>query len=119
MINGVMWLLGCQLVGEVVVRLLGLPLPGPVLGMLVLFTVLVLRRPPDDAPVLRTSDALLRHLQLFFIPAGVGIVVLLGTVREEAVPIAVGLVGSWVLGLAVVGWLVTLLRPRESREAAS
>ncbi|MDP3891627.1 CidA/LrgA family protein [Nocardioides sp.] len=115
MINGVMWLLGCQLVGELVVRLLGIPVPGPVVGMVLLFALLQLRRPPEGASVLRTSDALLRHLQLFFIPAGVGVVTFLAVIRDDALPILVAMVVSWVAGLAVVGWLVLLLRPRRSR----
>ena len=36
-------LLTCQLVGEVVVRFLGLPLPGPVLGMVLLFMLFAVR----------------------------------------------------------------------------
>jgi holin-like protein len=37
-------LLFCQLVGEVLVRWLALPVPGPVIGMLLLFLILLLRR---------------------------------------------------------------------------
>ena len=40
MITGALWVLGCQLVGEVVVRSLGIPVPGPVVGMVLLFGVL-------------------------------------------------------------------------------
>lgn len=110
-----MWLLGCQLVGEVIARGLDLPVPGPVIGMVLLFMALVLRRPPESANVLRTSDALLRHLQLLFVPAGVGIVTYLAVLREEALPIVGGLVLSWLAGLAVVGWTVTLaLRARRT-----
>lgn len=109
MIAGLTWLLGCQLVGEVLVRATGAPVPGPVVGMVLLFALLQVRRPADDAPVVRMSDALLRHLQLLFVPAGAGVVGYLSVVREDALPITVALVGSWVLGLAVVGWTVTLL----------
>ncbi|NYG58820.1 holin-like protein [Nocardioides daedukensis] len=109
MLNGMMWLLGCQLVGEVISRGLDLPVPGPVLGMVLLFIVLQVRRPPADANVLRTSDALLRHLQLLFIPAGVGVVTYLAVLRDDALPIVGGLFLSWLLGLVTVGWLVVLL----------
>ena len=44
MITGALWVLGCQLVGEVVVRSLGIPVPGPVVGMVLLFGVLTVRR---------------------------------------------------------------------------
>lgn len=109
MINGLLWLLLCQLVGEVLVRTTGLPVPGPVVGMVVLFVLLQLRKPPSDANVLRTSDALLRHLQLLFIPAGVGVVTLLGVIGEHPLPLVGALLVSWAAGLVTVGWLVTLL----------
>lgn len=110
MINGLTWLLVCQLAGEVLVRLVGAPVPGPVAGMLVLFLLLRVRRSPDDATVVRAADGVLRHLQLLFVPAGVGVVVYLGTIRQEALPITVALVGAWLVGLSVVAWSTLLLQ---------
>jgi len=47
------------------------------------------------------------------VPAGVGVVAYVSTLRDDALPIAVAVGVSWLLGLAVVGWTVTLLvRPR-------
>ena len=109
MINGLTWLLGCQLVGEVLVRLTDAPVPGPVVGMVVLFVLLQVRRAGDDATVVRAATGLLRHLQLLFVPAGVGVVVYLGTIRDQALPLLAGLVVSWALGLAVVGWTTVAL----------
>lgn len=114
MINGMMWLLGCQLVGEVLVRSLDLPVPGPVIGMVLLFGVLQVRRPDADSGLLRMSDALLRHLQLLFIPPGVGIVVYLTAIRDDALPITGALFVSWLAGLVTVGGLVTLFVRRRS-----
>lgn len=108
MITGLLWLLGCQVAGEVVVRVAGLPLPGPVVGMVLLFGLLRWRRPRAGAGVLLVSDVLLSHLQLFFVPAGVGVVLYLGLLQDEALPVSVALVGSWLVGLVVVGWLVAL-----------
>jgi holin-like protein len=105
LINGLMWLIGCQLVGELVVRTLDVPVPGPVVGMLLLFLLLQLRRSGDDATVVRAADGLLKHLQLFFIPAGVGVIVYLDAIRDDAVPIVGAMLVSWLVGLAVVGWL--------------
>ena len=112
MIAGLTWLLCCQLVGEVLVRATDAPVPGPVVGMVVLLVVLRVRRSADDAPVVRAADGLLSHLQLLFVPAGVGVVGYLAVLRADAVPIAVAMVGSWLLGLAVVGWTVLLLTRR-------
>lgn len=116
MVNGITWLLVCQLVGEVVVHLTRLPVPGPVVGMLLLFVVLLVRRPGEDAGVVRTSDALLRHLQLFFVPAGVGVIVYLSALREDALAVTVGLAGSWLLGLLSVGWLLQVWLGRRREE---
>ena len=116
MIAGLTWLLGCQVVGEVVVRLTGLPVPGPGVGMALLFVVLTLRRPGAEAGVFTAADALLRHLQLLFVPAGVGIVAYVSLLRADAVPIVGALVGSWLLGLVVAGGLLALMiRRSESR----
>lgn len=118
MITGLTWLLACQLVGEVLVRLLDVPVPGPVVGMMVLLVVLRVGRVGGDAAVVRAGTALLRHLQLLFIPAGVGVVAYTATIREDLLPLVVALVGSWLLGLAVVGWTTTLLERRLPGERA-
>ena len=115
MIVGLLWLLGCQLAGEVVVEVLGVDVPGPVVGLVLLLAVLRLRRAGDDDPVVRTSTRLLDHLQLFFVPAGVGVVAYAALLREEALPLALALVGSWLAALAVVGWTVSALHRRRRR----
>lgn len=104
MIAGLTWLLVFQVLGEVVVRVLGVTVPGPVAGMLLMFVFLRLRRYGDDGSIVRAGSALLRHLQLFFVPAGVGIVVYLGVLRDHALPIAAAVLGSWLIGLVVVAW---------------
>lgn len=109
MINGLFWLLGCQVVGEVGVRILHLSVPGPVLGMVILFVLLWWRKPAETSPIFRASDGLLRHLQLLFIPAGVGVITLLSQIADAPLPLIGGLLISWVVGLVAVGWIVTLL----------
>lgn len=123
MIAGLTWLVAFQLVGELVTRVADLPVPGPVVGMLLLFCFLRLRRYDDAGTIVRAGTALLRHLQLFFVPAGVGVVVYLGLIGREALPIGVAMLGSWLLGLAAVGWTAVALerllgRPRDDLGAA-
>ena len=118
MINGLFWLLGCQVLGEIGVRVLHLSIPGPVLGMAILFTLLTWRRPPASASVLRASDGLIKHLQLLFIPAGVGIVTMFHEIGHAPLPLIGGLLVSWIAGLLVVGWLVTWLLRRGERISA-
>ena len=104
MIVGITWLLVFQVAGEAVVRVLGISVPGPVVGMILLFVFLRLRRYDDSGSIVRAGTALLRHLQLFFVPAGVGIVVYLAVLRDHPLPITAAMLGSWLAGLIVVGW---------------
>lgn len=108
-LKGVLTLLVCQLAGEVVVRLLGLDVPGPVVGMLVFLVVLRTARPRPTSGLVRGSELLLRHLQLLFVPAGAGLVVYGAELRDNAWPLAAGLWVSWLLGLAVTGGVVASL----------
>lgn len=101
MITGLLALLGCQLAGELVARVFDLPVPGPVLGLVLLFVVLQARRPGDGADVVKAADALLRHLQLLFVPAGVGVVAFLPAIAAGLLPIAAGLLLSWLAALLV------------------
>ena len=78
MIEGLLILLLCQLAGTLVADTLHLPIPGAVLGMLLLLGLLAWRRPAEDAPVMTASHHLLQHLPLLFVPAGVGVVAVLG-----------------------------------------
>ena len=95
MIAAVAALLLCQLAGEILVRALMLPLPGPVAGLGLLFGFLVLRGrgradPDDGVPVElgRVCDVLLKNLSLLFVPAAVGVVQYVGLLRTYAGSIA-------------------------------
>src|SRR3984885_818311 len=82
MIASLSLILLCQLAGEVFVRGLGLPMPGPVVGLLLLLVLLLARDrlkvlargPLQQDGVENASRGLLAHLSLLFVPAGVGVV---------------------------------------------
>jgi len=98
-------LLVFQTVGEVISYALRLPVPGPVIGMLMLFGWLVF----DNRllPVIQNaSNELLRHLSLLFVPAGVGIMVHASRIESEWLPIVIALVISTWVAIAVTA-LVT------------
>ncbi len=105
MIAAVAALLGCQLLGEVVVRALMLPLPGPVAGMgfLLLYLLMHGRGRPEEERVPReigqVADVLLRNLSLLFIPAAVGVVQYLGLLRQYGWSIAISIVASTLLAM--------------------
>ena len=106
-VSGLVILLLCQLAGEVASRGLALPVPGPVLGLVLLVVgLLAWGRGRDDAAiaasaVARVGDGLLGHLALLFVPAGVGVIQYGGLLRAEALPLACALLGSTALTLVV------------------
>ena len=101
MLTGLIALLVCQLLGELVVRSLDVPLPGPILGMVLMFVLLQVRRPRADSGLVRGAEGLLRHLPVLYVPAGVGVVGYLSLLGSDALPITAGLVVSWLAGLVV------------------
>lgn len=104
-------LLLCQLAGEVITRLLALPVPGPVVGMVLLFAGLVVRgRAPADLE--RVAAGLLSHLSLLFVPAGVGIMIHLRLIAHEWLPISAAVIVSTLLTIAVTGLVMKLVGDR-------
>lgn len=101
-----------QLAGEVIARGLGLPVPGPVLGLLLLFAFLLWRGGPGPE-LQQAAQNLLQHLSLLFIPAGTGILLHIATLEREWLPISVAMVVSTVLAMAVTALLIQLLSPRQ------
>jgi holin-like protein len=99
MVRGLLVLLLCQLAGEFVVTALGAPVPGPVVGMVILFIALRIRRPTSRSSVVKAADGLLGHLQLLFIPAGAGVVAYLPLLGDAWLPIVGGLVIAWLAAL--------------------
>jgi putative effector of murein hydrolase LrgA (UPF0299 family) len=91
-------LVACNMAGGLLAAALHLPVPGTVIGILILLGVLLwLGRVP--AALQNTAVFLLGHLNLFYIPAGVGVMVYAALVLRDVWPIAVVLVGSTILAL--------------------
>jgi len=101
-------ILALQLLGEVLHLALHLPVPGPVIGMAMLFVGLLLkgRSPPD---LDKTAFALLDNLSLLFVPAGVGVMLYVHLLAAEWRPVLTALVGSTVAAIAVTGWVMARL----------
>jgi holin-like protein len=112
MIGALATLLLCQLAGEIAARGLGLPVPGPVIGMVLLFVALLLRRERDTPQALgRVADGLLGNLGLLFIPAGVGVILYLPLLARDWAPISLAIVLGTLASIAVTGRLAqSLLR---------
>ncbi len=109
MIASLSVILICQLIGEVIVRALRVPVPGPVIGLALLFAVMILRDrfaalargPLRDNAVEGTAKGMLAHLSLLFVPAGVGVVQNLDLLAQRGAAIALVLAASVVVTLLV------------------
>lgn len=104
-------LLLCQLIGEVISKGLGLPLPGPVIGMAILFLGLTVRGSVPEG-LQQVAGGLLQHLSLLFVPAGVGVILHVSLIGEEWLPLTVALIGSSVITIAVTALIMRLLSKR-------
>ncbi|MEZ5740470.1 MAG: CidA/LrgA family protein [Burkholderiaceae bacterium] len=90
-------ILVCQLVGEGMSRGLGLPVPGPVLGMVLMFSWLLMRGSVSPG-LSAVAGLLLGNLSLLFVPAGVGVVMHLGLLGRDWLPISLALVPEHAAG---------------------
>jgi len=108
MIASLSVILLCQLAGEAFVRGLGLPMPGPVIGLMMLLVLLLARDrfavlargPLQGDGVELASRGLLANLSLLFVPAGVGVVQKLDLIVNHGIAF---------LGVLVMSVLITLV----------
>ena len=98
----------CQLIGELIIGTLALPIPGPVVGMVLLFAFLLIRGAvPDDLD--QTASGLLGAMSLLFVPAGTGVMLHFRLLGESLLPIGAALVVSTVVTIALTGLMMRWL----------
>ncbi|MFM9917516.1 MAG: CidA/LrgA family protein [Rhizobacter sp.] len=114
-LKGLAWLLACQSAGELLARAAPIGLPGPVIGMLIL--MLALAWAPVRDPVSAAADVLLAHLSLLFVPVGVGVMTHMGLLSQYGAQLAVALVLSTWIGLAVTALVLRALLPKPAPAA--
>jgi holin-like protein len=110
-LKGFAWLLAAQSLGEGIARITHAPLPGPVIGLVIM--LLALNFALVRAPVQAAAEALLTHLSLLFVPVGVGVMVHTGLIAEYGVRMLVAIVLATWIGLAVTALVLRALTPGE------
>jgi holin-like protein len=105
-------------VGSALSDLLALPLPGSLVGLLLLLLLLYLGviRPAD---VQETAAIVVQHLNFFFIPLVVGLMAWRGLFATRGLALAVSLVASVAIGLVAAGLVAQRLSSRGAPDAAS
>lgn len=115
MIGAIALLLVCQLVGEVIHRLTGLPLPGSVIGMVLLLAWLALV-PRERLTLTQVTGWLTAHLSIMFVPAAVGLMEEGAILSRYGLGIVVAVMVSTLLTLAVTALVFRAMAGREEPE---
>ena len=105
LLSAIYW--GC----DQITRLTGIPIPGNVLGIIVLF-VLLLTGIVKESHISAAAEYFLRHLVFFFVPIAVGLMQWGGVFYDYGWVLAAAIVGSTALPLVIVGFMARGLRPR-------
>jgi holin-like protein len=113
MVRGLTYLLLFQLCGEIISRFLDLPIPGNVMGMGLLLLGLIVGW-IDVKWIEEAAEILLSNMTLFFVPAGVGVMVYSDLIAAEWLPITVATVVSTFVVMAVTGVLAQKLETKGS-----
>ena len=112
-LRGLAWLLVFQSIGEVLSRGLSLPLPGPVVGLVLL--LVCLRFELVREPVSECAGFLLSHLSLLFIPVGVGVMTHLALLAQYGGRMLLVIAVSTWIGLGVTAAVIWWPRPQPTK----
>ena len=112
-------ILSCQLAGELVGKVVFSSVPGPVIGMVILFAGLLIKgKLPDELD--KTGQLLLSSLSLLFVPAGVGVMLHFRLLGDDWPALAAALIGSTVLTIIVTARVMRwLTRSRATLDAGN
>ena len=106
-LRGLALLLLLQVAGEALAKAFALPIPGPVVGMVLL--LVALRWAPLREPIQAVAEFLLAHLSLLFVPVGVGVVTHLALISQYGLRLAAVIVGATWIGMAVTALVLRAL----------
>lgn len=100
MIDGLVQILIWQGLGELISKFFIPDIPGPVIGLLLLLSFLVIKGEVNQ-PLGMVADTFRQHLGLLFVPASVGVVLFLPDLKTHALAVTLALLISVVLTIAV------------------
>ena len=106
------WIFGFALLGEALQRLLSLPIPAAVYGLVLLFAALCLKLIKVEQ-ISKVSDFLLTILPILFVSPAVNLLESWGIVAPHVIPIALLVLSSTVLVFAVAGVVAQLICGKE------
>lgn len=110
-LTAIFW--GC----DQITRLTGIPIPGNVMGIIVLFFLLITGI-VKESHISLAAEFLLRHLVFFFVPIAVGLMQWGSVFYDYGWVLAAAIVGSTALPLAIVGFMAKALRRSSDKKEA-
>ena len=108
-------IIGIYLLGQVVSNVLSLPVPGNILGMLILL-VLLFTKVIKLEQIETISNFFLDHLAFFFIPAGVGLMNSAGIIKDSWLRLIFVCIITTIIIIATTGITVQFISRRLSKE---
>jgi len=114
LLRGLSWLVAFQLAGTVLNVLFFPVLPGPIIGLVLLFIFLAVRGGVSE-PLNEAASSLLRYLPLLLVPPAVGVMVHVAEIRADLWAIIGALVISLLVSMVFIGWLMQGLIKRQTR----
>ena len=115
LLRGLSWLVLCQLLGTALNVLLLPMLPGPIIGMLLLFVFLLVRGDVGE-PLQMAAGSLLKYLPLLLVPPAVGVMAYAEAIVADFWPVVGALVVSLVLTVVFAGWMMQKLIERQQED---
>ena len=112
MLGNLTLILLCQLIGEIITKATKLPVPGPVIGMVILFCGLLFSK-KMPAELESVAGFLHRYLPLLFVPAGVGVITNLDLMLRSWAPLAGAIIIGTATTIAVTGLVMQLANRRQ------
>ena len=116
LLRGLTWLVLFQLLGTALNALILPVLPGPIIGLVLLFVALLMRGQASESLQLAASS-LLRYLPLLLVPPAVGVMAYTEAILDDFWAIVGVLVLSLVVSRVFTGGLMQTLIRRQQRRA--
>ena len=112
MIDGFIVLLACLFAGNIISDFFALPVPGSIIGMLILFCALLVRKNVSPS-VDKVSMGLISIMGMLFVPAGVGISQYFDLLAREWPVIFFAGISTTLLSLAITAFLFQAIANRK------
>tara|TARA_B100001564_G_scaffold8903_1_gene7553 strand:+ start:107 stop:478 length:372 start_codon:yes stop_codon:yes gene_type:complete len=121
MLNSIFTIFLFQLFGEFLQKFFELNIPGPVIGLILLLSTLLIIKKNNKtienfkANLVFSAENLLNYLPLLFIPVGVGVVMHLSLLEENLVPVLLVIIIGTLLTLALTAFLMEKLIKKDDK----